>query len=191
MPRVFVGDRFPDLAFETYSGEKLTAGEAVRRKKHTVFWVMRFIGCRFCQYDIDMLAWQYARFTAKDAQVFVVLQSSRESITGLKGEFQVPFGVVCDTARAFYTALDIRAAASKEDRMPAAPEDLARMQAKQEAVAARHYQRKTGEGEAQQLPALFIVDAEGRVEYAHYAVHSIDIPGMDELLQLLDGFGAR
>lgn len=191
MPRISVGKRFPNLTFETYSGERLTTGEAVRRKKHTVFWVMRFIGCRFCQYDIDMLAWQYARFTAKDTQVFVVLQSSRESITSLKGEFQVPFDVVCDTDHTFYKTLDIRATATKEDRMPTSPEGLARMRAKQEEVAARHYQRKTGEGEAQQLPALFIVDAEGRVEYAHYAVHSIDIPSMDELLTLLDGLESR
>lgn len=191
MPRVSAGDRFPDLVFETYSGEKLTAAQAVRRKKHTVFWVMRFIGCRFCQYDIDMLAQQYARFDGRDAQVFAVLQSSRESITGLKGDFQVPFDVVCDTEHAFYKTLDIRATATKEDRMPSTPEGLAQLKAKQEAVAARNYQRKGGEGEAQQLPALFIVDAEGRVEYAHYAVHSIDIPSMDELLELLDGLDAR
>lgn len=191
MPRVCVGDRFPDLAFETYSGKTYTAAQAARQKKHTIFWVMRFIGCRFCQYDIDMLAQQYARFDAKDAQVFVVLQSSRASITGLKGDFQVPFDVVCDTDHTFYKALDIRATATKEDRMPSTPEGLAQLKAKQEAVAARNYQRKAGEGEAQQLPALFIVDAEGRVEYAHYAVHSIDIPSMDELLDLLDGFDAR
>ena len=191
MPRVSAGEHFPDLAFETWSDEKRTVGEAVRGKKHTIFWVMRFIGCRFCQYDIDMLAWQYARFTDKNAQVFVVLQSSRESITGLKGDFQVPFDVICDTDHAFYKTLDIRATATKEDRMPSTPEGLARLKAKQEAVAARNYQRKSGEGEAQQLPALFIVDPEGRVEYAHYAVHSIDIPGMDELLELLDSLDAR
>ena len=93
---------------------------------------------------------------------------------------------------AYSTLLEnIRAAAAKEDRMPSTPEGLARLKAKQEAVAARNYQRKAGEGEAQQLPALFIVDAEGRVEYAHYAVHSIDIPGVDELLELLDSLGAR
>jgi len=189
MPRAAAGDRFPDLAFETYSGERCTVYEVVRRRKHTVFWVMRFIGCRFCQYDIDMLAWQYARFTDKDTQVFAVLQSSRESITGLKGDFQVPFDVVCDTDHAFYQALDIRAAATKEDRMPASPEGLAQLKAKQEAVAARGYQRKTGEGEAQQLPALFIVDQEGKIEYAHYAVNSIDIPDFDEILRLVDGQG--
>lgn len=186
MPRVAAGEQFPDLTFETYTGERCTVSQAVRRKKHTVFWVMRFIGCRFCQYDIDMLAQEYARFTGKDAQVYAVLQSSRDSISGLKGDFHLPFNIICDTKHTFYTALDIRATATKEDRLPVSPEGLARLKAKQEAVAARNYERKTGEGEAQQLPALFIVDAEGQVEFAHYAVNSIDIPDFEELLRLLD-----
>ena len=186
MPVVSVGEKFPDLQFETYAGKTLRVSEVVAQKKHTLFWVMRFIGCRFCQYDLDELAKVYGSFEARDAQVFAVLQSSRNSITGLKGQMQVPFEVVCDTAHAFYKALDVRAAASKEARTPTEPEDLRRFQDKQAAVAACNYQRQTGEGEAQQLPALFIVDSDGVIEYAHYGVHSIDIPSLGEMLRLLD-----
>lgn len=186
MAVVSAGELFPDLSFETYSGGRRTVGDVVRRKKHTVFWVMRFIGCRFCQYDIDALAEDYARFTDRDTQVFAVLQSSRASITGLKGDFHVPFDIVCDTERAFYKALDVRAAATKEDRMPTDSDGLARLKAKQQAVAARSYERQTGEGEAQQLPALFIVDSDRRITYAHYAVNSIDIPDFDEILRLVE-----
>lgn len=186
MPVVSAGGLFPNLSFETYSGETHTVDEVVRKKRHTVFWVMRFIGCRFCQYDIDGLAWAYNRFTDKDTQVFAILQSSRASISGLKGDFQVPFDIICDTTHTFYKELDIRATATKEDRMPTTPEGLARLHAKQEAVAARNYERQTGEGEAQQLPALFIVGPDRKIEYAHYAVNSIDIPDFDELLHLVD-----
>jgi len=186
MSVVSAGELFPDLEFETYTGDRRTVGEAVQKKKHTVFWVMRFIGCRFCQYDIDMLAREYGRFTDKDTQVFAVLQSSRDSITGLKGDFQVPFDIICDTAHTFYKTLDIRAAASKEDRMPTSPEGLAKLNAKKEAVTARNYAHLTGEGEAQQLPALFIVGPDRRIAYAHYAVNSIDIPDFDEILRLVD-----
>lgn len=186
MPVVSAGEKFPDLQFETYEGKTLRVSEVVTQKKHTLFWVMRFIGCRFCQYDIDALAKVYGSFEAKNAQVFAVLQSSRDSITGLKGEMKVPFQVICDTSHAFYKALDVRAAASKEARTPTAPEDLKRFREKQAAVEACHYQRQTGEGEAQQLPALFIVNSDGMIEYAHYAVHSIDIPSLDEMLQMLD-----
>lgn len=186
MPVITAGDPFPDLRFHTYSGRTLTVNEVVQSKKHTVFWVMRFIGCRSCQYDIDALAEAYNQFTDKDTQVFVVLQSSRDSINGLKGDFKVPFDIICDTDRIFYKELDVRATATKQDRMPTTPEGIARLQAKREAVAARHYERLTGEGEAQQLPALFIIGTNGQTEYAHYAVNSVDIPDFDELLQLVD-----
>ena len=79
----------------------------------------------FCRYDIDELAEQYGRFSERDTQVMVVLQSSRESINGLKGETRAPFSVICDTDHAFYKALDVRAAATRENRMPKAEEDKA------------------------------------------------------------------
>lgn len=189
MSIVSAGEMFPDLSFTTYSGEELTIGEAVKRKKHTVIWVMRFIGCRFCQYDMDMLAQEYARFTGKDVQVLAVLQSSRDSVRGLKGDYQVPFDIVCDTEHVFYKELDVRATRTKEERMPSDPAGLARLEAKKAAVAARNYERKTGEGEAQQLPALFIMAPDRRIEYAHYAVNSIDIPDFDEMLELIDHLG--
>ena len=70
--------------------------------------------------------------------------------------------------------------------MPTSEEGKVKLAAKHDAVAACNFSRKTGEGEAQQLPALFIVDRTNTVRYAHYAVNSIDIPEIDEQLKLLD-----
>lgn len=186
MAIISIGDLFPDLSFETYSGQQMTVSEAVTGKAHTVFWVMRFIGCRTCQYDMDELAQSYAAFTQRDTQVFVVLQSKRDSIIGLKGDYSVPFDIICDPTRSLYRALDVHATATKEDRIPVTPEGLARLAEKQQAVKARNYQPGSVEGEAQQLPALFIIDQERRVQYAHYAVDSVDIPEIGDLLTLLD-----
>lgn len=186
MPVVSAGEVFPNLTFETYTNSVHTVDEAVKHKRHTVFWVMRFIGCRFCQYDIDGLAQEYANFTDKDTQVFVVLQSSRESITGLKGDWKIPFDIICDTQHRFYQALNIRTTPTKEDRMPKNEAGLLKLKEKQVAVSAQRYERRTGEGEAQQLPALFIVGPDRNIEYAHYAVNSIDIPDFSEILAIID-----
>lgn len=188
MPVVSSGEQFPDLEFETYHGKRGTIEEVVKKKKHTVIWVMRFIGCRFCQYDIDQLKGEYGRFRDRDTQVFVVLQSSRDSINGLKGELDTPFDVICDTKHLFYKELDIRTTATKEDRMPKDPAGRAKLEKKQKAVAERKYERQTGEGEAQQLPALFILDQNRKIEYAHYAVNSVDIPDFDEILEMIETF---
>lgn len=78
MPVVSVGEKFPDLQFETYAGKTLRVSEVVAQKKHTLFWVMRFIGCRFCQYDLDELAKVYGSFEARDAQVFAGAAKQQE-----------------------------------------------------------------------------------------------------------------
>ena len=187
MSVVSAGMQFPVLSFHAFSGKQTDTLSAVREHRYTLFWVMRFIGCRFCQYDMELLAKDYARFAEKDTAVYVVLQSSRESILSLKGDdFRPPYEIVCDSGHAFYKALDVKATATKEDRMPATPEGKAAWEAKHEAVMACNFSRKSGEGEAQQLPALFIVDSENVIRYAHYAVNSIDIPQISEQLQLID-----
>lgn len=188
MPRIFVGESFPELSFETYTHEKKTVSEVIAQKKHTIFWVMRFIGCRFCQYDIDDLAAAYDQFTARDTQVFAVVQSRPGTITNLKGsDYSVPFSIICDPKHEFYEALDVRATATKEDRMPQDAVGKSKLAAKKQAVEARNYGKISGDGEAeQQLPALFIVDQTGKVEYAHYAVHSVDMPDIDEMLNMLN-----
>lgn len=186
MAIISIGDLFPDLSFETYSGGSLTVSQAVTRKPKTVFWVNRFIGCRTCQYDMDALAEAYADFTQRDTQVFVVIQSKRESILSQKGEWTVPFDIICDPRREIYRALDVHATATKEDRIPKTKEGLERLALKQQAVKNGNYVSGPVEGEAQQLPALFIVGSDRKVLYAHYAVDSVDIPNVGELLNLLD-----
>jgi peroxiredoxin len=41
------------------------------------------------------------------------------------------------------------------------------------------------EGNEQQLPALFIVNEDGTVAYAHYARNIMDMPSIDEVLEML------
>ena len=186
MAIVKAGDLFPNISFETYSGAALTVEQVVREQKYTVFWAMRFIGCRFCQCDLDALSDVYGRFTEKGAQVYAILQSSRSSIKGLKGDdFTVPYEIICDTEHKFYQELSVRATATKEERMPKTPEGLAKLEEKRETVAARGYAHQSGEGEEQQLPALFIVGKDRRIAYAHYAENSVDMPELDRILEIL------
>lgn len=191
MPKIAVGAQFPDLKFETFRGEHASVKQAIASQKLTVFWLMRFIGCRFCQYDLDLLAEKYAAFTEKGAKVYVILQSTEDSISGLKGDFSLPYEIICDAEHVFYKTLDVRATATKQERMPATEERMELWREKKAAVEEKHYPHKSDEGEAQQLPALFMVGPDGAVRYAHYAVDSIDIPGIDEMLQLVDELTAQ
>ncbi|MBQ7081980.1 MAG: hypothetical protein IJM93_00350, partial [Oscillospiraceae bacterium] len=75
----------------------------------------------------------------------------------------------------------------REERQPKTPEDIAKWQAKIEKVRASGFVHGKYEGNEQQLPAMFVVDPDGTVIYAHYAENSIDMPSVDEMLEILDG----
>ena len=56
---------------------------------------------------------------------------------------------------------------------------------KGQAAAKAGYTHGDYEGNELQLPALFIVDEDGTVSYAHYAKNIADMPGVQEVLDLL------
>ena len=57
--------------------------------------------------------------------------------------------------------------------------------AKGEKAAACGFSHGDYEGNEQQLPAMFIVDEDGTVLYAHYARSIMDMPSVDEVLAML------
>ena len=192
MSHMSTGEQFPNLMFETYSGKKMQISEAIKGKKYSIFWMMRYIGCRLCQCDLDLLAEQYDRFMDANAQVFAVVQSRKETIRKLKGEYSVPFEIICDTKHEFYEALDVKATATREDRMPKDAYGKEKHALKMQEVESRHYGKISGDGEeVQQLPALFIVNEEGKLIYIHYAEYTVDIPDIDEMIKLLDGLNLK
>ena len=150
-----------------------------------MLWVLRYIGCPTCRLDVHLIAQRYGDFTAKGAQVFVVMQSDRAHIekdlaaTGAS----VPFEIVCDPEQKLYEQLEIRPG---DPDGPALPEDvLAKLIEKVQAAEAEGFVHGDYEGNEQQLPALFILDEEGVAQYVNYAQGPMDMPSVDEVLEML------
>ncbi len=74
MAKLHVGDKMPFFTFQTESQSGLTT-ESVLRNGRTVFWVLRYIGCTTCRYDIHQIAAYYEEFQKRGVQVYVVMQS--------------------------------------------------------------------------------------------------------------------
>ena len=182
MPKVKVNDTFPVFEFDTAYKTGLNSNDVLKGK--TVFWFLRYIGCTVCRYDVHLLSQRYDEFTKKGAQVFVVMQSDGEHIrkdldsTGTV----LPFEIITDPKQKIYELLEIRPAESKEALIEGVLDQL-----KEKGGKAREQGFVHGdyEGNEQQLPALFIVDEEGRVEYAHYAENIMDMPLIDDVLKML------
>ena len=68
MTRINVGDSFPEFEFDTAYKDGLNSLKILKGK--TIFWVLRYIGCTVCRYDVHMIAKRYDEFIKKNAQVF-------------------------------------------------------------------------------------------------------------------------
>jgi len=181
MAKLKAGDKMPNLTFDTAHETGKTVLESLRGKK-TVFWVLRYIGCTVCRYDVHLIAGRYQEFLDKNAQVFVVMQSDRAHIQKDLADVQLPFDIICDPTMAIYKTLAIDPAGSMEELLG---DSRARLQEKGAAARACGFAHGDYEGDEQQLPAMFIVEPDGTVAYAHYAKNIMDMPVVDEVLALL------
>ena len=182
MTQIHTGDPFPQFTFDTAYEESLDSRSILKGK--TVFWVLRYIGCTVCRYDVHTIAQRYEEFTQKDAQVFVLMQSDAEHIRKdlESNDTKLPFSIICDPSQKIYKLLDIRAVDSGKELLADRGDDLKEKVGKANELGFFHGDY---EGNEYQLPALFIVDEDGMVTYAHYAQNLMDMPVVDEVLNLL------
>lgn len=174
------GDLFPNLPIRTAYEPDRQVTDILKGK--TIFWVLRYIGCPVCRLDVQLIAERYAEFQAKNAQVFVVMQSDAAHVRAALQDRQLPFDIVCDEDMTFYRTLMIRPAESMEQL---AGQRLEELQAKGAKADACGYTHGDYEGDELQLPALFIVDEHRVIDYAHYAKELIDMPTVEEVLTML------
>jgi peroxiredoxin len=182
MAKLSAGDQFPDFPVHTAAEAVILTSELLKKAEKTIFWVLRYVGCTSCRYDIHLIKENYQKFTSKNAQVVVVLQSPPETIKeGLAGD-EVPYEIISDPDQRFYKRFAIEAADTKEGLRPPSWDTagLEKVKAKSEKVKASGFVHGKYEGDEFQLPAFFIVDSAGKVLYSHYAAYTADMPTVDE-----------
>ncbi len=180
MKKYEAGEQFPNLAVRTAYEPDRQVADILKGK--TVFWVLRYIGCPVCRLDVALIAERYSEFQEKGAQVFVVMQSDKEHIRESLKDETLPFEIICDADMEFYNTLMIKPAESMD---ALAGKMLDKLQKKGAKADEYGFEHGDYEGDEQQLPALFIVDESGVITYAHYATELIDMPEIDEVLELL------
>lgn len=188
MAKLNVGDKMPNFTFDTQKRTGVTIEEAVKGKKKTVFWVLRYIGCTVCRYDVHVISQRYQEFLDKDAQVYVVMQSDPQVVRDdlAKSPIAIPIEIICDTDLNIYKTLNIETWGEPGSKPVIT--DLSvmeKLQAKGAAAAGAGFSHGKYEGLEEQLPAMFITNDQGVVEYAHYGKDIMDMPVVDEVLALL------
>ena len=182
MAKYQVGDKMPQLVFDTAYQTQVKMKDVLQGK--TVFWVLRYIGCTVCRYDVHLIQERYEEFKNKNAKVLVVMQSDQQHIQNDLKDIQLPFDIICDPEMKVYNELSIEPANSMQE-LGGGADNIALLKAKGAKAAACGFSHGDYEGNEQQLPAMFIVEEDGTICYAHYAKHIMDMPTIDEVLELL------
>ena len=181
MSRLNVGDTFPSLPIQTlYNTASVT--DALFDAPKTVLWCLRYIGCTVCRYDIHTAAARYPEVEAKGAKIVFMLQSDKALLAEELKDVPLPFDIICDPEMKIYKELEIQPVASVEELLGPDP---AKLMEKGAAATALGFSHGKYEGDEMQLPAMFIVDAGGKVETAIYAENITGLPTLDELLPML------
>ncbi len=178
MTKLAAGQIMPDFAFQTPFQTNLSLYSILNGKK-TGLLFLRYYGCTVCQLDMRRLAQGYEQITATGGQVLVVLQSDPALIREQVAEGDLPFTIICDPDQKLYQQFGIPAAASMEELVSG--NSMAKI-AELKGTGLTHGKY---EGNEQQLPAFFVVDAERKITHAHYGKNLADVPNVAEMARLL------
>ena len=96
--------------------------------------------------------------------------------------FRIPFEIICDAKQEIYSELEVLPAESREQLVG---DSLDKLKVKGAAAREAGFAHGDYEGNELQLPALFITDGELNVTYAHYGTNIMDMPSVDELLEMI------
>jgi len=180
MAKIIAGQKMPDFAFNTpFETGRALAETARRTGGKTALVFLRYYGCTLCQYDIHQFAAQHDKIAAAGGQMLVALQSDPEKLAGELTKESLPFDILCDPGQNLYKEFDIAPAESQAKMADAAT--MGKI-AKAKLAGFKHGDY---EGDELQLPAVFVVDPELNVTYAHYGKTVSDIPTPEELAELL------
>ncbi len=166
--RLGAGMKAPNFIYDTISRQSLDFYKTSRGKRSVLFF-LRYTGCPICQMKIGEILRDHETFRTSGLDVYVVLQSGPSSVKeGLAGS-TVPFSIICDPEEKIFALYGV------------APGNIFQYLAPSVIIKAMKASRagfKHGkkEGKEMQLPAVFIVNGEGKIDYAYYGKNIGDVP---------------
>lgn len=176
--RVRKGNKLPGFHYNTaYEKDKSYLDKMKGKKNFLVF--LRYFGCTVCQLDILEFAEKYNKFKEKDVEFTLVLQSDRALLKEQLDESPLPFEIISDPNEELYKQFNIRPAYSQSEMI--SQEAFKKIKK----ASARGLVHGKYEGNEEQLPAVFLIDEHGMVEFSHYGKDIADIPSADDMIDMV------
>lgn len=178
MAKLQVGDQFPDFKIETVFGTADSIKACIGKGKTAIVF-LRYYGCTLCQYEMINYDEHYKEIVGNNGRLYVVLQSTADSIKKQMTTEASPFDIICDPNEELYKALEITSAKDMEELGGGA------VMSKITEAEKLNLSHGDYEGEELQLPATFVIDKDMTVTYVRYGENGGDTPTYTELKTLL------
>jgi peroxiredoxin Q/BCP len=167
LTRLMTRDKAPDFRYDTPWDKGLGFYESAG-KKSSVLVFLRYLGCPICQTDIANFKHEINLIEQKGANLFVILQSSDETVAGLTQKQDWPFILICDPKGTIFQQYRVEPGGILKYLHPAG------------LIAAiksmlMGYRHGKFDGKETQLPAVFIVSPDKTIKFARYGKYISDI----------------
>ena len=171
------GEIAPDFSFNTPWLNTLnffdhTNGSAV------ILIFLRYIGCPVCRMEMANIRRTISLAKKKQAQVFVILQSTPEIIASLCSADDWPFTIVCDNSAKIFDLYKVSEGSIFSYLHPAGIISAAK------SMLNGNMHGKF-EGRETQLPAAFVISSDRRIKFAYYGKRIDDVPSLETLAAYL------
>lgn len=171
-------ERAPTIETQDARGEPFSL-EALRGRK-VVLVFLRHLGCPICRMEIAAWKRRTAEFTEAGADVVVFVESPDDSVRAFAQRADVPFHLIGDPDRRFYSAYGVSKGTLASFLAPGAAKRALK-------ALLRGHAHGRFEGSELQLPADFVVGEDGNIVFARLGRHIGDNTPIDTLLAIVRG----
>ncbi len=144
-------------------------------KKSSIIFFLRYYGCLICQLDIKKIKDQIDTFHKRDLEVYVIIQSESKTIQEKTNEVDWNFNIVCDPEAVIYEKYGVVTGNIFQFLHPTGLPKVIK------SLRVGHKHGKF-EGEETQLPAVFKVDENNKIDFAYYGKHISDLPDFETII---------
>ena len=167
------GDKAPDFSLLSASQRSTSLKTFANQPLIIIF--TRYVGCPICQLDTVQYAKDYSLVRNAGMELLVVFQSEASILSKYKEQEFLPYIALSDVARASYDAYGVESGfagfLSAKNLSPL--------------VGAIKAGKKHGkfEGNEFQYPAVFVLDEDHRISFAHYGEYIADSLKIPDILK--------
>lgn len=169
------GSVAPDfIVTSPWSSTKYSFIDRPLRKPSVVFF-LRYYGCLICQLDIKRIRDQISTFSQNNLEVYVIIQSDYKTIQKKTIETDWNFNIICDPKADIYEKYGVDTGNVFQFLHPSGLPKVV----KSLSIGNKHGKF---EGEETQLPAVFRINQNNKIDFVYYGKHISDIPDFKTII---------